>query len=274
MSKVPLRELRLYRSLFDEADAARDPRELGLVADRTESRVEHWLLLRSLKDKLAERAGAFGVRCRDSDHCFDDLLSRVRTGRLLNPDRTETSRRLVEWALDTISSGASSGITRVETEDDRILDIVLKVQQAPKFAVRGHFWGPQDPESAWRGRIEILVVLPPRWDDTDELRSVLARTIRHELEHAHDLDGPVGLPYDGSDPVEEFGHYVLAPREVTAWSAHIADEARRENLPLDDLLEGNRCIIERGALERGATPAQAQDLAEEAEHAWRQTLTS
>lgn len=275
MSKVPLRELRRYQKLFDDADAARDPRELGLVAERAERQLEHWLLLHSVKDKLAERARDFGLRCRDSDRCFDDLIARVRTRPLFrdeNPRRDATSARLVDWAMAEVTSGSRRAVRRVRTDDGRDLDVELLVDPARAFAVHGHFWGPQDPAASWRGRVELRVGLPPSFDDRDELRAVLARTIRHELEHAHDVDVPAVPHYDGGDPFDAFAHYVLSPREVSAWSAHVADEARRETTPLDELLAGNRRIIERGALERGATGLEAAELADAAVSAWQREL--
>lgn len=72
---VRVRELRRYRSLFDQADAAKDAHRLARVAARTDRDIEHWLLLQSMKDKLAERARKIGVPCRrESDLCFDYLL--------------------------------------------------------------------------------------------------------------------------------------------------------------------------------------------------------
>lgn len=274
MSKVPLRELRRYRELFDAADVARDPRELGVVAQDADQSVDHWLLLRSLKDKLAERARGFGIRCRDSDRCFDDLISRVQTRPLFrqNPARDQTSTELVDWAIGELTSGTSHATRRVSTDDGRILDVELTLHPSSKFDVRGHFWGPQDRDAAWRGRVELGVWLPRSFRDDAELRAVLARTIRHELEHAHDVDVPAAPAYDGDDPFEAFCHYVLSPREVSAWGAHMTDEARRESVPMDDLLEGNRAIIERGAVARGATGQQAQDLAHDAVAAWRGEL--
>ncbi len=275
VTKAPLREVRRYRALLDDADAARDPRELGLVAQRAQHQLELWITLQSLKEKLAERATVFGIRCRDTDQCFDNLISRVQTRPLFrerNVSRDELSGSLVDWAVSAVTAGSSGAVERVSTDDGRALDVELRIHEASKFAVRGHFWGPQDPTAAWRGRIELDVGIPPAFDDRAELRAVLARTIRHELEHAHDVDVPAVLLYDGEDQVEVFSDYILSPREVSAWSAHIADEARRTRTSIDDLLDGNRNIIERGALKRGANRNDAIALADDAVSAWRDAL--
>lgn len=75
MERVSLRELRVYRSLFERAGAARDDEQLAEVARRSDARLEHWILLESMKDKLLDRAIYLGVPCRrDRERCFRYLL--------------------------------------------------------------------------------------------------------------------------------------------------------------------------------------------------------
>jgi hypothetical protein len=76
---VRLRELRIYRKLFEEADSAPDGAHLAAVAGEAQRRLGHWLLLETLKDKLYERARELGVPCRrDRDLCFEWLVNRAK----------------------------------------------------------------------------------------------------------------------------------------------------------------------------------------------------
>ena len=75
MRKVPLRELRIYRSLFEDAANAPDGAHLAAVAERADAKIQHWLLRDTIKDKLLERARSLGVPCRrDRELCFAYLL--------------------------------------------------------------------------------------------------------------------------------------------------------------------------------------------------------
>lgn len=80
MAKRPsVRELRLYRHLFDQAAGAKDESELAQVAEAADLKVEHWLLRETIKDKLYDRARALGVPCRrDRDLCFAWLVERAQ----------------------------------------------------------------------------------------------------------------------------------------------------------------------------------------------------
>lgn len=87
MDKVPLRELRVYRKLFDRAAEARDYDQLAAVAAKADRRIEHWLLLGTMKDKLLERAIALGIPCRRTpDKCFAYLIRSPTTQRELIRD--------------------------------------------------------------------------------------------------------------------------------------------------------------------------------------------
>lgn len=286
MAQVPLRELRRYGVLFQEARDARDIRQLARIADRTDRQTRHWLLRESMKEELAEQARRLGAPCRaDSEHCFDYLLeiARPQLGlfRESNAPRDQVSASLTDWAIARVREvvrghrQADSFETRVETDDLRPLDIELSVENFwPHLGVMGHFSGPvaDDAAAEWAGIIELDIRIDEHFEDWEHLRAVIARTLRHELEHAHDVGlPPVPVP-DGLSDLEMFRRYILSPREISAWCAHIADEARRERLPLGDLLDGNQYIIEQGALERGATQREAEKLAVEAISEWRREV--
>lgn len=286
MAQVSLRELRRYGELFEEARLATKGGQLADIADRTDQQLKHWLLRESMKDKLAERARRLGLPCRaDPQDCFDYLLGLARPQlglfRKDNPTRDGLAAVLTDWAVANIREmvGAHRKVasfeSRMKTEDGRPIDIDLNVENFwPHLDVVGRFSGPvaDDAAAAWAGLVELDVRVDEYFDDWAELRTVLARTIRHELEHAHDVGIPQVRVPEGISDFEVFRRYILSPREISAWSAHITEEAEREGRDLRSMLEANRRIVAEGAVRRGATRAQANDLAKEVAGAWSETL--
>lgn len=286
MTQAPLREIRRYRALSQRAAAARDATSLADIAVRTERGIAHWLLLELMKDDLAQRARRLGIPCRaDPELCFEYLLElgRPQLGlfRENNAARDEVSSSLTDWAIVCVREvkyecrEAEGFQTRVETDDERPLDVDLDVKNFwPRLDVMGRFGGPVDHDAAarWAGLIQIEICIEEQFDDWTELRTILARTVRHELEHAHDVGVPQMPAPKGLSELEAFQHYILSPREVSAWSAHIADEAARERLDLRNLLVANGQIVEGAALKRGATAAHADRLATMVVSAWSQAL--
>lgn len=79
MRKPASRELRDYEDLFGDVDAAQSAADLGDAAARASERLAHWILLGSVKRKIADQAQRLRVRCpRDPDACFEHLLRLAR----------------------------------------------------------------------------------------------------------------------------------------------------------------------------------------------------
>lgn len=286
MSDVPIREVRKYNALYAEAGRAQRAAQLADVAKRASQELQHWLLLQSLKEELAERARRLGIPCQaEADRCFEYLVAMAVPQRdLFHEDsaaRDKIATSITRWAVRRVQEVVDGSMdrqnfdARFETEDGRPLELTLNVEPRwHSLHVEGLFCGPTSFSEAakWAGVIEIEVRVYRFFEDWDELRSILARTVRHELEHAHDVGIPKTQPPEGSTKLEAFAHYILSPREVSAWSAHIANEADRTNVDLDAMLEGNGRIIAEGARRHGATRKEADELASDAISAWSDAL--
>jgi hypothetical protein len=282
-----LLEIRRYRKLLEEVGVATKVGQLADIADRTDRQITSWVLRESMKYELTAHAAALGVPClADPESCFDYLLglARPQVGmfRKNNVSRDQISASLTDWAMASVRGvvrehrTAGRFDTGVETDDGRPLDIAMNVEIfGPHLDVVGRFSGPVDLDAAiqWAGLVELDVRVPERFDEWTTLRSVLARTIRHELEHAHDVGVPGARNVEDQPGIDAFRKYILSPREISAWSAHIANEGDREGLDLRSLLEANGRIVAEGAVRRGATTKEADKLATAVVSAWSRALS-